>query len=110
MISKIPFTSILYILAQLTFGQFLVQVDCEKVGAPDWSIYDQHLKDRGTFKTAIIREYDQNIKAVSTRGTNYRYVLNKLFVRWSLNDSTIPYVIRIADVMDEEIFRFPAKE
>jgi hypothetical protein len=68
------------------------------MGPPDWSRYNEYLREKGVVETgARIREYDENIQNISIQGEGARFVSGSVVLRWSLVDATIPYEILVDD-------------
>ncbi|MEO1053338.1 MAG: hypothetical protein AAFX87_22080 [Bacteroidota bacterium] len=71
---------IICFIANSALGQNIEFRDCDNLGEPDWTARRAHTKSLGLVPTgATIREYDANLKSITPRISNYRYVLDKLY-------------------------------
>lgn len=92
-------------LANSVWSQ-IVEVDCNNVGKPLWPTYQQYREDLANGKMfARIREYDANIWNIDERHSTANHIFDDVYIRWLLTDTSIPYIIRITDIMDHELIR-----
>ena len=90
------------------WGQHVHAVECDNVGDTAWPSYAQYREDLAQGKRfPTIREMDANLYPVHEWKGPINYVFNQVYLRWLLIDETIPYVLRITDIMDRELIRQP---
>lgn len=95
---------LLLLLTTSVFCQHVESVECNQVGPADWSTYEDYLASRGMI-TGQIRENDANIRTVTPLFSSYEYVVDEIFLRWTLADTSIAYSVRVADIMDTELLK-----
>lgn len=95
---------LLFLLTTRAFCQHIEPVNCNQVGPTDWSLYEDYLASRGMI-TSQIRENDANIRTVTPLSRSYEYVVDEIFLRWTLADTSIAYSVRVADIMDTELLK-----
>ena len=97
---------LLTVIAPQLAAQNVVQVTCDKFGAPDWATYEAYRKEHPIKTGSIPRKSTDDKKLIPITPESksiYHYVLDKLYFRWQpLNDS-IPLKIRGVNILREEI-------